>query len=1116
MAAYHSWQITLVTLAGVPLIGVVVMMANKALMQNSQGSSQGSERASSVAMEFISSIRTVAGLGHEPRAIEAYQSALSVACKGAVQMGVTKAALEGLTTPIIFVLFGLGLWFGAKLVADDMEDFMYCRYSMEGGVLQNPDANRCQSGGDIMTAFLCILFGFLALLQALPGLHAFAAAKGAAADVYSLIDMEPDATDPLASAGTTPLKPLEGRIELQDVHFSYPMRSDVPVYAGLNLTVEAGQSMALVGPSGCGKSTLVALLERFYDADQGKILLDGTGIQTFNVHWLRTQIGLVQQEPVLFEGTIGQNISLGREGATSSDVERAAGMAQADDFVRVFPDGYNTQVGEKGVQLSGGQKQRLAIARAIVRDPPILVLDEATSALDAASEAAVQAALDALLRAKKRTTVVIAHRLSTIRDCSQIAVLSGGIVVEQGTHQQLLEHDAGIYRSLVASQLAVGKDGNSSDGTLLSGKDQSNAAERTKEVDSRPTSALPEAATLGAATVSKQEVPKTQAKKGSVWWIWRLSMPEKWYFLLGLIGAVVGALNMPTVGLLLSEFILVFYNPDFEEMRRQAIKWALVFLGIGAGMSLAAIIKNVGLTLVSERLAMRLRDKAFQTILRQDIGWFDTSSDHTAGALANRLALDCLLIKALTGEKMSVLLAQIVLAAAALYVSFEASWILTLIIFGTVPLIVVPTLIQAKVVARFSQRNTESLVRAGRLVSETVLNIRTVSALGLQHHRVVEFSEGLVLPLQHAIRKGIATGIGTGLSGGVILIAAALQYFFGGLLFEKDLVEFGDLMRCVLVLIFMAFGMAAVSKDVSDKAEATEAARRVRELLDTVSKIDPLGTTGSVPDKPSTGHIEFRQVCFAYPARPEACVYSCLDLTIDAGSTVALVGPSGCGKSTLVALLERFYDVDEGTILFDKVDIRNLNLRWLRSQIGLVSQEPVLFSGTVAWNIGLGCDPPPSQAQIESAAQMANAHAFIKDFPDGYETPVGEKGGQLSGGQKQRIAIARALVRSPAVLVLDEATSALDAASEQVVQEALNELLRAKQCTTIIIAHRLSSVRNVDKITVFSSGKVVEEGPHDELVQKEDGVYLALLRHSVGTSKVEPASSVEETPWVGA
>jgi len=314
----------------------------------------------------------------------------------------------------------------------------------------------------------------------------------------------------------------------------------------------------------------------------------------------------------------------------------------------------------------------------------------------------------------------------------------------------------------------------------------------------------------------------------------------------------------------------------------------------------------------------------------------------------------------------------------------------------------------------------------------------------------------------------------------------------------------------------MAFGMATVSKDVSNKAEATEAARRVRELLDTVSKIDPLSTTGSVPDRPSTGHIEFRQVFFAYPTRSEARVYSCLDLTIDAGSTVALVGPSGCGKSTMVALLERFYDVDEGMVLLDNLDIRELNLRWLRSQIGLVSQEPVLFSGTVAWNIGLGVDPTPTQAEIESAAQMANAHVFIKEFTEGYETQVGERGGQLSGGQKQRIAIARALVRTPAVLILDEATSALDAASEQVVQAALDELLRAKQCTTIIIAHRLSSVRHADKIAVFSGGKVVEEGPHEELVQKEDGVYLALLRHNEGTSKGEPARKVEEFPCAGA
>jgi len=231
---------------------------------------------------------------------------------------------------------------------------------------------------------------------------------------------------------------VKGRITFEDVHFRYPSRLDQPVCQGYNLTVEAGTTVALVGASGSGKSTAIQLVERFYDPDQGSVMLGGTNLRELNVAWLRQQIGLVAQEPVLFSGTIAENIAYGKPGATRQDVEAAAHMANAHDFIMSFPDGYDTDVGEKGGQLSGGQKQRVAIARAMIKDPAVLLLDEATSALDTESERVVQAALDELLKKTKRTTIVIAHRLTTIRDADKICVVDKGVIVEEGTHEELM------------------------------------------------------------------------------------------------------------------------------------------------------------------------------------------------------------------------------------------------------------------------------------------------------------------------------------------------------------------------------------------------------------------------------------------------------------------------------------------------------------------------------------------------------------------------------------------------------------------------------------------------------------------------------------------------------
>ncbi|OQR84917.1 ATP-binding Cassette (ABC) superfamily, partial [Achlya hypogyna] len=850
------------------------------------------------------------------------------------------------------------------------------------------------------------------------------------------------------------------------------------------------------------------LLERFYEPTSGQIFLDGRDIATLQLKWLRSQIGLVSQEPVLFATTILENIAAGGDNISKDEVIAAAKLANAHDFIMTLPNQYDTMCGEKGTTLSGGQKQRVAIARALVRKPKILVLDEATSALDNESERVVQAALNDLMEKTNMTTIVIAHRLSTIRKADKIIVLSKGQVVETGTHSQLMEIDDGLYRTLVE---------------LQEGAPTSDSEEPTPEYAARLSLALESGNDDKTELIRKYSTVSVQAidfdalpsvsivpptPDVSFWRIMALTKPERPYLAAGFVACVLNGFSMPGISLIISNVLVSMQNyytlfvetndrgylhTLYTDIRTQAC----IFIGVAVAMFFVGFTQTFSFRTISEKLTTRLRNMHFQALMRQDIGFFDIEG-HTTGALTTDLATYATKVVVISGENQARVLQTAFTMLGGLVISFGfGSWQLTLVMMCLMPIMIIASVFRNRKLR--GQNVVDTLTTSGSLATEAIVNARTVTSLGIQEHLVAKYDVLLQEPMKDGVREAQINGLMNGFGPFAMFAAYALVFWYGGKLISNGTITYKEMMRTLMAVMMAAQGMSQAAGWMGDTDSAKKAAKEIFAVVERKPIIDSSKVNEGVVPPSVEGRIVFNDVGFAYPTRPDIPVLKHYDLVIEPGQTVAFCGPSGGGKSTVVALLERFYQQQSGSITLDGRELSSLNLPWLRNQIGLVGQEPVLFVGTIAENIAGGLSNTDGiddlQARVEEAAKMANAHNFISQFPDGYNTQVGLKGEQLSGGQKQRIAIARAIMKNPSILLLDEATSALDSESEKVVQEALDKLLAAKGRTTIVIAHRLSTIRNADKICVVSGGRIAEQGTHDELMRL-NGIYTNLASHN--------------------
>uniref|UniRef100_A0A674BHW8 ATP-binding cassette sub-family B member 5 n=1 Tax=Salmo trutta TaxID=8032 RepID=A0A674BHW8_SALTR len=1071
-----GWKLTLVILAVSPLLAGSAAVWSKILATLTSKELSAYAKAGAVAEEILVAIRTVVAFNGQKKAVERYENNLEDAKNFGIKKAITTNVSMGFTQFVIFGTYALAFWYGTKLSVDEPENYTI---------------------GKTITVFFSVMIGSFSLGQGAPNLEAIAKARGAAYEVYNTID-QPRPIDSSSKEGHKP-DCVKGDIEFKNIHFSYPSRKDVKILQGVNLTVPRGKTIALVGASGCGKSTTIQLLQRFYDPDSGEITLDGRDIRTLNVKWLRENMGIVSQEPVLFGTTIAENIRYGREDATDEDIERAVREANAYDFISKLPDKLNTMVGERGAQLSGGQKQRIAIARALVKNPKILLLDEATSALDTQSESVVQAALDKARAG--RTTIVIAHRLSTIRTADVIAGFSNGEVVEQGTHRELMAKK-GVYYSLVMQQGPVEEDNppkyedldyvlyDSSDMDELEVVNEEGIENGGFERNSISSGRVEMKPTRRKSKKSKKDKKKPEEAPDIPFTrILALNKPEWPYMLVGTLSSLVGGAVYPCVAIIFAKIIGVFSEVDPEVKRQKTMMFSLLFLLIGGVAFVTYFLKGYMFGKSGELLTMRLRRQVFHAMMRQEIGWFD-DNNNAVGVLTTRLATDASLVKGATGSRLGLATNTVCALTIAIVVAFIHSWQLTLLILACVPFLIGANVIQMRAMAGHASKDQGALEQSGKISTETVENFKTV--VGLTREDVFFHNYSLCYRLSFWIAP--IYGLTFAIAQAIPYMVNAAIFRFGSWLIAHCHTEYENVFLVFSVIIFAAMNIGESASFAPDFAKAKAAAGRILGLLEKKPEIDIYSEEGEKPTD-FVGDIEFRGIHFAYPTRQNVRVLQGLSVSVGPGQTLALVGESGCGKSTSIQLLERFYSPAEGQVLVDGLDTKTLNLSWLRSQLGLVSQEPILFDCSISENIQYGDNSREvSQDEIEEAAKNANIHDFIMGLPEKYNTRVGDKGTQMSGGQKQRIAIARALVRQPKVLLLDEATSALDTESEKIVQQALDAARQGRTC--IVIAHRLSTIQNADQIAVIQYGQVTEQGTHTDLMAK-GGAYCALVNAQV-------------------
>jgi ATP-binding cassette subfamily B (MDR/TAP) protein 1 len=1038
IALILATQLTLLCLFFAPFVIFGLVMLNRGAEQAAKAADTSYRKAGGIAEEALQEIKTVASLNGQKHETKKYVQALKENQDSMKNQGLKIGV--GMGFAIISFLFMMAFCYmvGAK--------FMNEEYYNWG------DNEKFNIGKIIIAMFIAVL-AFNNMGTLVPGFKMISEGKIAAGRIQEFIHVKSQLKS--GNLQTT----IVGEIEFHKVKFAYPTAKDTRVLKGLSFKLRPGERLGIVGATGSGKSTVIQLLLRYYEQDSGTITIDGVDIRDFDIKFLRENISVVSQEPVLFNESIAENIRYGKLEAKDKEIKRAARRAGALEFIETLPDKFDTKCGSKGSQLSGGQKQRIAIARAIIRKPKILLLDEATSALDRRTERQVVESIENAFPECSRITV--AQNLLTIKDSTKIIMIEKGKLVEQGTHDELIEMQ-GAYEKLFKMQELQMKE------TQSTFDEESEKSFEELKVEEKPLDKEEEKVLKNVALKKMMVIGKT----------------EKKWLLLGCLGSVVvGAFDPLAGGLMSGLQIANLGGTDKNERLEKSIRYGYLLIIFSVIIFCGLILQSISYPRMSANVVSKIRQKSFRSIIGFNAGFFDLP-ENNCSALSAKLNIDCQLVNSLSGGILGLFLGIFTSLCSAQIIAGIYAWRMSLIVLAIFPIMIFAItanfMAQMVGVVKFNYENENAVA------SDVILNYRTTKAFNLEQVMEKRYLVPVLVETKATQKRSIGAGLSYGLGFGILFYVYALLFWYGAKLVDEGTNTFKEMIVAMITALVATDSFFHAGVFAPDMKNGFEAGKRLFKVIEYIPSIYIRSKEGLKNE--ISGKIEFKNINFSYPNRNYMALKD-LSFLLPAGKSLGIIGRTGSGKSTIMQLILRQYDPVDGNIKIDGIDLKEHNLKHLRSKISVVSQEPVLFSGSISENIAYGIQA--DDEKIKEAAKKAQALEFILDHQDGFDREVGNKGSLLSGGQKQRIAIARAIIRNPAILLMDEATSALDSNTENEVLGNIRKLI--SEATCVIVAHRLKTIDNCDLVMVMESGKVVEFGERNELKMRE-GYYADMIK----------------------